>query len=312
MRPTNRLASFVLITGVAFAAATAVFGQAVTTVPRVNSNTPPATTTIVPSSMCVPDSANSGTCTATPILPPMTPAPAPTLAVKPVAPTPISPRTSLANGSAHDGAAVGDEKVLSYFQRSLTQVDTRKAFGFVLLPRSAVTADETQVQRRFCKIMLASMDFVDADGAARTKALVTYWPVVAAPSPRAILAAFEAGDCAQLIAWYDHKLARAIAARAGVAGLSGPLLITWPSEGRNPKARDPLIVDFAMADHAHATKALQYWFGQLRLKPALWTNRIREGTIRAELAGAINDTAGVVLAVLAGKWDSVTAVSDTP
>jgi hypothetical protein len=199
---------------------------------------------------------------------------------------------------------------LSYFQRSVTRVDTRKAFGFVLLPKSAVTAQEKHIQRQFCQITLASLDFADAEEAARTKALVTYWPIVATPSSAAIEAAFAAHDCDRLIAWYDHGLARAIAARADVAALSGPFLITWPSEGAD--VRDPLIVDFAVADYGRATKALQYWFGELRQKPELWTSRIREGTIRAELADAINDTAGVMVAVLAGKWESVTAVSGTP
>ena len=71
-----------------------------------------------------------------------------------------------------------------------------------------------------------------------------------------------------------------------------------------------LFVDFSKADNARATKTLQYWFRQLRGRPELWTNRIREGTIRAELADAVNDTAGVVLAVLYGKWDSVNAVAN--
>jgi hypothetical protein len=92
--------------------------------------------------------------------------------------------------------------------------------------------------------------------------------------------------------------------------LSGPLLITWPSTGADgDEARNPLIVDFSRADYARASKALQYWFRQVRGRPELWTNRIREGTIRAELADAVNDTAGVVLAVLYGKWDSVNAVA---
>jgi hypothetical protein len=201
---------------------------------------------------------------------------------------------------------------LSYFQRSVTRVDTRKAFGFVLLPKSAVTAQEKHIQKQFCQITLASMDFADAEAAARTKALVTYWPIVAAPSAVAVEAAFAAHDCDRLIAWYDHALARAIAARADVAALSGPFLITWPSEGTAARDRDPLIVDFAVADYGRATKALQYWFGELRQRPELWTSRIREGTIRAELADAINDTAGVMVAVMAGKWDSVSAVNGTP
>lgn len=218
---------------------------------------------------------------------------------------------SLAGGSPGAGM-VGAEKVLSYFQRGATTVDTRKAFGFVIMPKSAVTEDEARIQTQFCKIMLASMDFIGAEAAARTSALVTYWPLTAEPSRIQIEAAFATRDCVRLIAWYDHRLARQVAARADVVGMSGPFLITWPSEGAVARDRDPLIVDFAVADYARATKALSYWFGQLRNKPELWTSRMREGTIRAELADAINDTAGVVVAVLAGKWDSVTVVSDTP
>jgi hypothetical protein len=210
---------------------------------------------------------------------------------------------------------VGAEKVLSYFQRGTTPVDTRKAFGFVIMPKSAVTAEEARIQSQFCEIMLASLDFVGAEVAAQTTALVTYWPLTAEPSRLQIEAAFATRDCVRLVAWYDHRLARQVAARADVVGMSGPFLITWPSEGagRNAaKARDPLIVDFAVADYARANKALSYWFGELRQRPELWTSRIREGTIRAELADAINDTAGVMVAVLAGKWESVTAVGATP
>ena len=79
---------------------------------------------------------------------------------------------------------------------------------------------------------------------------------------------------------------------------------------RNP--RDPLVVDFANADYDNASRALAHWFKQVSRKPELWTSYIREGTIRAELADAINETAGVMMAVLAGKWESVSAVSDTP
>ncbi len=207
-------------------------------------------------------------------------------------------------------------KVLSYFQHTRTQVDTSKAFGFVLLPRVAVTSEERDVQKRFCDIMLATMDFMTpgAVAAARTEVLATYWPIVASHESFEIKAAFLARDCGLLITWYDHKIARSLAAKAGVAHLTGPLLITWPSSGaEGEQARSPLIVDFSKADHERATKALQYWFRQLRAKPELWTNRIREGTIRAELADAVNDTAGVVLAVLNGKWDSLTVVaSATP
>jgi len=287
---------------------TSVFAQAVTTLPPVHT-APPAT---VSPSVCVPDPASTGTsCTPPSPLPPLTPAPLPVPKTV-VPPKPISPRPSLVGGSSASGAAIGDDKVMSYFQRNTTRVDTSKAFGFVVMPRSAVTAQEKHIQKQFCQITLASMDFANAEAAARTTALVTYWPIVATPSAIEIESAFAARDCDQLIAWYDHTLARAIAARAEVAALSGPFLITWPSEGRNPELRDPLIVDFAVADYGRASKALQYWFGELRQRPSLWTSRIREGTIRAELADAINDTAGVMVAVLAGKWDSVTAVSDTP
>lgn len=289
--------------------ATFVFAQGVTTLPPVHTSPPAAT---ISPSVCVPDSTNTpGACAPPSPLPPLTPAPLPVpKTIMP--PKPPTPRSALASGSSGSGAAIGEDKVLSYFQRSVTRVDTRKAFGFVVMPRSAVTAQEKHVQKQFCQITLASMDFADAEAAAQTKALVTYWPIVATPSTVAIEAAFAARDCDRLIAWYDHALARAIAARADVVALSGPFLITWPSEGAAPRTRDPLIVDFAVADYGRATKALQYWFGELRQKPSLWTSRIREGTIRAELADAINDTAGVMVAVLAGKWDSVSAVSDTP
>lgn len=294
----------------ALSSAPAAEAQEVTAAPPVR-----APATVSPSlspSVCVPDSSGTATSCAPPSpLPTLTPLPVP--APKPVVPKiGTSPKSALTGGTTTGSAAVGADKVLSYFQRSVTRVDTRKAFGFVLLPKSAVTAQEKKIQKQFCQITLASMDFADADAAARTKALVTYWPVVATPSAVAIEAAFTSHDCDRLIAWYDHALARAIAARADVAGFSGPLLITWPSQGSTARDRDPLIVDFAVADYGRATKALQYWFGELRRKPELWTSRIREGTIRAELADAINDTAGVMVAVLAGKWDSVSAVSAAP
>jgi hypothetical protein len=242
--------------------------------------------------------------------PPPPPAPSampPAAAGDPPTVTPVIRTTLPKNG--HSGS-----KVLSYFQHTRTQVDTSKAFGFVLLPRVAVTSDERDVQKRFCEIMLATMDFMTPGAAAaRTDILVTYWPIVASRQSFEIKAAFTARDCGQLITWYDHKLARSLATKAGVADLTGPLLITWPSSGgEGEEARSPLIVDFSKADHERATKALQYWFRQLRAKPDLWTNRIREGTIRAELADAVNDTAGVVLAVLHGKWDSLNAVTATP
>ncbi len=309
MRRNRARLAITIFAAVALSTAPAALGQAVHPVAPIIV-APPVTTPLYLPPNCGPGSANSGTpCSS---LPPLTPAP-PLLPI-PVAPAvPASPQTALTPGSARDISAVGDDKVLSYFQRSVTQVDTRKAFGFVLLPKSAVTAEEKRLQGRFCQIMLASMDFMAPDAVARRNILVTYWPVVAARKAVEIEAAFAERNCDQLLAWYDYKLARSVAARAGIAGLSGPLLITWPSEdAKHAAERDPLIVDFAKADYEHATKALQYWFGELRNKPALWTSRIREGTIRAELADAINDTAGVVLAMLSGKWESVTAVSETP
>ena len=234
-----------------------------------------------------------------------TPAPPPELPPAAAADPPAVPKPARKNGES-------GSKVLSYFQHTRTQVDTSRAFGFVLLPRIAVTSDERDVQKRFCDIMLATMDFMTpgAVAAARSDVLATYWPIVASRQSFEIKAAFAARDCGLLITWYDHKIARSLAAKAGVAHLTGPLLITWPSMGaEGAEARNPLIVDFSKADNERATKALQYWFRQLRAKPELWTNRIREGTIRAELADAVNDTAGVMLAVLNGKWDSLTVVA---
>lgn len=247
-------------------------------------------------------------------LPPAAHDPAPA-AMPPAAhdpePAPVTPvvRTTPPKRNGNSGS-----KVLSYFQHTRTQVDTSKAFGFVLLPRVAVTSDERDVQKQFCEIMLATMDFMTpgavSAAAARSEILATYWPIAPQHEPFTIKAAFVARDCGLLITWYDHKIARSLAAKAGVAHMTGPLLITWPSSGaEGEEARNPLIVDFSKADHERATKALQYWFRQLRAKPELWTNRIREGTIRAELADAVNDTAGVVLAVLHGKWDSLSAVA---
>ena len=214
------------------------------------------------------------------------------------------------------GAAPPSEKVISYFQKTKTQLDTKMAFGFVLFPRAAVTDAEKATQKNFCEIVLASLDFmtpgaVTAAISERHEILATYWPIDSSRNSFEVSTAFAARDCNDLIAWYDHKLARSLAARAGVSHLGGPLLITWPSSGASERDRDPLVVDFSKANHERATKALQYWFRQLRNKPALWTSRIREGTIRAELADAVNDTAGVMLAVLSGKWDSFTVASST-
>jgi hypothetical protein len=212
------------------------------------------------------------------------------------------------------GSPPPSEKVLSYFQRTKTQIDTKMAFGFVLFPRVAITAEEKQTQMDFCEAVLASLDFmtpgaVSAAVAEHHEILATYWPIDAARNSFEVSTAFAARDCGDLIAWYDHKLARALAAKAGVAQLGGPLLITWPSSGASERDRDPLVVDFSKANHERAMKALQYWFRQLRNKPHLWTSRIREGTIRAELADAVNDTAGVMLTVLSGKWDTLTTVT---
>ncbi len=220
--------------------------------------------------------------------------------------------TGFSSATGSSVAAFATEKVLSYFQRGATHVDVRRAFGFVLMPKAAVTAEEEETQTTFCEIMLASLEFVAPDRATLREALVTYWPVAAGHETSEIEAAFAARDCNSLIAWYDYNFARTIAAKAEIAGLSGPLLITWPSAGGDDADRDPLIVDFARADYAHAKKALSYWFGELQTQPDSWNSRIREGTFRAGLADAINDTAGVVIAVLSGKWESFTAVGQTP
>jgi hypothetical protein len=176
-----------------------------------------------------------------------------------------------------------------------------------------VTAEDKRAQKDFCTTVLATMDFMTpgaVSASAPRDVLATYWPVVGSRESYEIKQAFTDRNCDELIAWYDYRLARTLAARAGVAELTGPLLITWPSSGAEGEtARDPLIVDFSKANHERAAKALQYWFRQVKSRPDLWTNRIREGTIRAELADAVNDTAGVVLAVMAGKWDSLTVVA---
>lgn len=203
-------------------------------------------------------------------------------------------------------------KVLSYFQQSKTKLDTARAFGFVLLPKEAVTAEEKRTQKSFCALMLASLDFMTPDAVAASApatVLATYWPIAASRGAFEIKEAFATRDCDDLLAWYDHALARKLATNAGVADLSGPLLITWPSGGDATAVRDPLVVDFSKANHERAKKALLFWFRQLKNRPDLWTNRIREGTIRAELADAVNDTAGVVLAVMSGKWESVNTLA---
>lgn len=204
-------------------------------------------------------------------------------------------------------------KVLSYFQKARTQIDTKRAFGFVLMPRAAVTAADKRVQQDFCTTMLATMDFMTPSAVAASApvdVLATYWPIVGSRESYEIKQAFTERNCDELIAWYDYALARTLATQAGVAELTGPLLITWPSQGVDgASARDPLIVDFSKANHERAAKALQYWFRQVKARPDLWTNRIREGTIRAELADAVNDTAGVLLTVMSGKWESFTVVA---
>lgn len=212
--------------------------------------------------------------------------------------------------SGHSGA-----KVISFFLSSLTRIDTTRAFGFVLLPKAAVTAEEKATQKSFCDLLLSSLDFMTPEAVASTapaQVLATYWPIQRTHTSFELIDAFNARDCTKLLAWYDHSLARKLASKAGVAGLSGPLLITWPSGGATSAERDPLVVDFSKATPERATKALHYWFRQLKNRPDLWTNKIREGTIRAELADAVNDTAGVVLAVLAGKWESLNTVAQTP
>ena len=211
------------------------------------------------------------------------------------------------SSNGHSGA-----KVISFFLSSLTRIDTTRAFGFVLLPKAAVTAEEKAAQKSFCELILSSMDFMTPGAVAASapsQVLATYWPIQSTRTSFEIIDAFNARDCTKLLAWYDHSLARKLASKAGIAGLSGPLLITWPSGGATSAERDPLIVDFSKATPERATKALQYWFRQLKNRPELWTNKIREGTIRAELADAVNDTAGVVLAVLAGKWESLNTVA---
>lgn len=216
------------------------------------------------------------------------------------------------NGLVATGSA---SKVVSYFQQARTRLDTQQAFGFVLIPRAAISIEERAVHKSFCESMLATMDYMapsavsSANGATPGAVLATYWPVVGSRESFEIKAAFVDRNCDDLIAWYDYKVARALAASAGIGHLSGPLLITWPSSGGDETDRDPLVVDFSRANHERAAQALQYWFRQLKNRPELWTNRIREGTIRAELADAVNDTAGVVLAVMSGKWDSINTVT---
>lgn len=268
-----------------------------TTPPGANTTAPSISSPTLPST-CV--SSSNGQPVPCPPAPDTSPVPAP-------------PSADYVSGGSGPPGSASDMKVLSYFQRGTMQLDTSKAFGFVLLPKSALTDREKQVQKHFCEILLASLDFMSPDVASSRQVLATYWPLVSEVTEQDVAEAFQQRNCNSLIAWYDYSLARAIASKAGVSGMSGPLLITWPSQNalvRNP--RDPLVVDFANADYDNASRALAYWFKQVSRKPELWTSYIREGTIRAELADAINETAGVMMAVLAGKWESVSAVSETP
>lgn len=300
----------------AFAATPVVVGQTMTPPPSLPPPPPPTPIimplpTVVPITpmprFCTPDKMEA--CPPAPIL-----APTPTvLPTPPIAPTLTAPSTALTpSGGSSIAAGIGTQKVLSYFQRGVTHIDTQRAFGLVLIPRSAVTAEDKKTQTLFCLNMLATLAFVAPDAAARRDALVTYWPIVATRDAFEIQDAFQAGDCDHLIAWYDHNAARTVAAKAGIERMSGPLLITWPAAGGANTKRDPLIVDFARADNARARKALDYWFSALRDEPTDWKSRIREGTFRAGVADAINDTAGVVIAVLSGKWESFTALGQTP
>ncbi len=243
---------------------------------------------------------------------PATAPPGDVVAIEPAAGTPDDPKPEPPPGDPPPKNGHSGSKVLSYFQQSKTKLDTARAFGFVLLPKEAVTAEEKRTQKSFCELMLASLDFMTPDAvsvSAPAAVLATYWPITASRGSFEIKEAFAMRNCGDLLAWYDHALARKLATNAGVADLSGPLLITWPSGGDATAVRDPLVVDFSKANHERAKKALLFWFRQLKNRPELWSNRIREGTIRAELADAVNDTAGVVLAVMSGKWESVNTLA---
>lgn len=219
----------------------------------------------------------------------------------PMAPPPASLQSNLSAQSM----------AISYFQRGVQKIDTVNAFGMVIIPRSAVDAREAAVQMQFCELLLASLDFTAPEDVTPGEVLATYWPTVAGIDTASLRMAFNSRDCQNLLAWYDHSLARSIAAKTGLQDKGGPLLVTWPSQRTVAREqRDPLVVDFANANKANARRALAYWFRQLSQDPALWTDRIREGTIRADLADAINETAGVMLAVLSGKWEGLTEVAD--
>lgn len=138
---------------------------------------PPATVNpkIISPSMSTCSPAQDGqptTCAPAPI-PLPTPMPLPTPAPRPIAPA-SPPRGAALSGGSSTGAAAGDEKVLSYFQRGTSRVDTSRAFGFVLLSKSAVTVEERRLHLQFCRIMLASLDFMTPEAAAQEQVLVTY------------------------------------------------------------------------------------------------------------------------------------------
>jgi hypothetical protein len=203
--------------------------------------------------------------------------------------------------------------VLSYFQRGAMKLDTTNAFGMVIIPRRAITDAERLRHRQFCELLLSSLDFVAPGEVRPVEMLATYWPTVARIDPASLQIAFASQDCQNLLLWYDHTLARRIAARTGLEDKSGPLLVTWPSQRTiSREQRDPLVVDFAKANAQNARRTLAYWFRQVSQDPTLWTDKIREGTLRAELADAINETAGVMLSVLAGKWEGLTEVTAEP
>ncbi|MFN8948833.1 MAG: hypothetical protein ACK5YG_14135 [Alphaproteobacteria bacterium] len=228
-------------------------------------------------------------------------------------PKPASPPPAALTAGTSRTISSADVKAVSYFQRGKMKLDTRNAFGMVIIPRKAIDDAGRAHQRQFCELVLASLDFVAPEDVAPEEVLATYWPIVSDINPVSIRMAFESHDCQNLVAWYDHRFARDIAAKTGLQDKSGPLLVTWPSERTVARdQRDPLVVDFSSANQANAKRALAYWFQQLSQDPSLWTDRIREGTIRAELADAINETAGVMLAVLAGKWEGLAEVPAKP
>lgn len=228
-------------------------------------------------------------------------------------PKPASPPPAALTAGSGRTISSADVKAVSYFQRGKMKIDTRNAFGMVIIPRKAIDDAGRAHQRQFCELVLASLDFVAPEDVAPEEVLATYWPIVSDINPVSIRMAFESHDCQNLVAWYDHRFARDIAAKTGLQDKSGPLLVTWPSERTVARdQRDPLVVDFSSANQANAKRALAYWFKQLSQDPSLWTDRIREGTIRAGLADAINETAGVMLAVLAGKWEGLAEVPAKP